>query len=213
MFYTYCVWDFNGTILDDVDLGIYSVNTLMENNGIDLVLDREKYRKRFGFPIIDYYRELGFDFDKKSYSKLAEEWVDIYLSNLSKAGVFSDLIATLEFFKDNGVLQSILSASENKMLNEQVFDLGIASYFEEIMGIDTIYGDSKLDIARRWRKEHPNEKVIFIGDTTHDIETASALGADCFIVCAGHQCEELFLQYDVKIYESLSELVSALKGE
>ena len=209
--YTYCIWDFNGTVLDDVELGIYSINLLMANNGIDLELDKEKYRARFGFPIIDYYKELGFDFEKKPYDVLAKEWVDIYMGNLPKAKLFPDLIKALEFFKNNGVKQSILSASEKSMLKEQVADLGVSSYFEEIMGIDNIYADSKLSIARRWFEEHPGEKVLFVGDTTHDIETARALGADCCIVCAGHQCKERFSRYDVKVFDSLTVLVESLE--
>ena len=101
--------------------------------------------------------------------------------------------------------------SENEMLNGQVAELGIASYFEDIMGIDNIYGDSKLAIARRWREAHPDDKVIFIGDTTHDIETATVLGADCYIVCAGHQCKLRFADKNVKIFDSLDELTSFLK--
>ena len=210
--YTYCIWDFNGTILDDVELGIYSVNLLMKNHGIELVLDREKYRARFDFPIIDYYKELGFDFEKTPYEVLAKEWVDIYMENLWRANLFPDLIKALDFFKQSGVKQSVLSASENEMLNGQVAELGIASYFEDIMGIDNIYGDSKLAIARRWREAHPEDKVIFIGDTTHDIETATVLGADCYIVCAGHQCKLRFADKNVKIFDSLYGLTSFLKA-
>ena len=211
MHYTYCLWDFNGTILDDVALGIHSVNRLMEQNGIKRVLNRDEYRARFDFPIIDYYRELGFDFGKKPYEILAKEWVDIYMENLGMAKIFPDLIKTFDLLKSNGVLQSVLSASEDKMLKSQIEGLGISSYFEDVMGIDTIYGDSKLSIARRWREAHPNEKVLFIGDTTHDIETAEALDADCFIVCAGHQCKEKFSNCDVKLFESLSELCELFK--
>lgn len=211
MLYTYCIWDFNGTVLDDVDLGVYSVNTLLEKHQIELRLSKSEYRACFDFPIIDYYRKLGFDFEKTPYDILAKDWVEIYLDNLDRAGLPSDLISSLNFFRENGVLQSILSASENEMLNRQVRGLGIAQYFEDVMGIDNIYGDSKLAIARKWRDAHPEDKVIFIGDTTHDIETAKVLCADCYIVCAGHQCRERFADCNVKLFESLSELVAYLK--
>ena len=82
MIYTYCIWDFNGTILDDVDLGIYSINMLMERYKIDNALDKTSYREKFGFPIIDYYRKIGFDFEKISYKELANEWIKIYSDNL-----------------------------------------------------------------------------------------------------------------------------------
>lgn len=209
--YTYCIWDFNGTILNDVELGVYSVNLLMKNHGVPLVLSRDAYRERFDFPIIDYYRELGFDFDKTPYELLAKEWVDIYMENLFRAELFPELKGALEFFKSKGIAQSVLSASENDMLNGQIKGLGISSYFENIMGIDNIYGDSKLAIARRWREAHPDDKVIFIGDTTHDIETAKELGAECFIVCAGHQCKKRFESCEARVFESLGELIESLK--
>jgi phosphoglycolate phosphatase-like HAD superfamily hydrolase len=52
---------------------------------------------------------------------------------------------------------------------------------------------------------------MFIGDTTHDCESAEILGADCFIVCAGHQCRERFDGGKYKIFDSLSDLVRYLK--
>ena len=88
----------------------------------------------------------------------------------------------------------------------------LADRFEEILGIDNIYGDSKLDIARDWKARHPDEKVMFIGDTTHDVKTAEILGADCFIVCAGHQCRERFDGIAARIFDSLDELVSYLRN-
>ncbi len=210
--YTYCIWDFNGTILDDVELGMNSVNSLLEERGLPVIKDREEYRKRFDFPIIDYYRDLGFDFRKDPYEYLAELWVDLYMKDLHTAKLYPDVIRTLDFFEGIGVKQSILSASERNMLVRQLEGLGIAGRFEEIMGIDNIYGDSKLDLARSWKERHPNERVLFIGDTTHDCQTAQILGADCFIVCAGHQCKEKFNGCKAKILGSLDELVSFLKG-
>lgn len=213
MKYTYCIWDFNGTILDDVELGIYTINVLLEKNGIDKQVDRRSYREIFDFPVIDYYRVLGFDFDKTPYTELAEDWVELYLGNLDKATLFDDVIDTLEFFKKNRISQSILSASEKKMLDSQTAELNIRDYFEEIMGIDNIYADSKLALARAFRERHPEERALFIGDTTHDIETAKTLSADCFIVCAGHQCRERFEGSGAKVFDSLSELCEYLKKE
>lgn len=210
MKYTYCIWDFNGTILNDVELGIFSINELLSKHGIANTLSVESYKARFRFPVIDYYVELGFDFEKTPYEELAKEWVKIYLDNFSRARLFDDVIPTLEFFKSNRVKQSVLSAAEQGMLRSQIEGFGICGYFEEIKGIDNIYASSKLANAREWRKKHPDEKVIFIGDTTHDIETAIELGADCYIVCAGHQSRERFDGCNVKIFSTLTELVSSL---
>lgn len=210
--YTYCIWDYNGTILDDVELGIDTINELMRIHGIGRELDRKSYRECFGFPVINYYRALGFDFDKTPYDEIANEWVDIYLSNFDKAKIFDDAVPTLEFFKARGVKQSVLSASERNLLVSQINGLGIADYFEELMGIDNIYGASKLMLAKSWRERHSNEKVLFIGDTLHDIETAKLLCADCFIVCAGHQSREIFKDCDATVVSSLTELCEVISA-
>ena len=212
MRYTYCIWDFNGTILDDVELGIYSINELFSAHGMDKCIERDEYRAQFDFPIKDYYRRVGFDFDKTPYEELAVEWVNIYFSNFDKAHLFGDVISTLDFFKANGVCQSVLSASERNSLTKQIEDFGIRGYFDEIMGIDNIYAASKLMLAKSWRENHPDEKVVFIGDTIHDIETARILGADCYIVCAGHQGRDRFVGCDAIVVDSLVELCERLKS-
>ena len=117
----------------------------------------------------------------------------------------------MEFLSQRGIRQCVLSASESESLKKQIEDFEIRHYFEEIMGINNIYAASKLMLAKSWRERHPDEKVMFIGDTTHDIETAKILGADCFIVCAGHQSRERFEKFDVTVVDSLSELCKVLK--
>ena len=211
MKYTYCIWDFNGTILDDVELGMNSVNTLLAERGLPVIPCKDAYRKRFDFPIIDYYRDLGFDFNKDPYEKLAVLWVELYMRDLADAKLFDGLVQMLDFFDRAGVRQVVLSASERAMLVKQLEGLGIADRFEEIMGVDNIYGDSKLALAEDWKRRHPGEKAMFVGDTTHDCETAELLGADCFIVCAGHQCKERFEGITDNIYSSLTDLKEHLE--
>lgn len=206
MIYDYCIWDFNGTILNDVELGMDSVNILLRERGLPQIPDREEYRKKFDFPIIDYYRTLGFDFSKDPYEELAEQWIRLYMRDLGSARMFDGVEKALEFFSSHGLKQSVLSASERNMLVKQIDGLGITSSFEEILGIDNIYGDSKLSLAKDWRARHPHSRAMFIGDTVHDCHTAEILGADCLIVSDGHQCPERFKNLNVKIFSSLGEL-------
>ena len=37
----YCIWDFNGTILDDVETGILSVNRLLLERGLKTLKSKE----------------------------------------------------------------------------------------------------------------------------------------------------------------------------
>ena len=62
MTYTHAVWDFNGTILDDVEAGILAVNRLLSERGLPTISGREDYYRVFRFPIRSYYEALALTF-------------------------------------------------------------------------------------------------------------------------------------------------------
>lgn len=190
MKYTCVVWDFNGTIFDDVQIGIDSLNILLDRRGLPLVGSKEEYKSWFMFPIIEGYKKLGFDFEKESYDAVAVEWVKEYLEREHTAKLVPNILETLEFFKELGIKQVILSASEMSMLKRQLLDLGVSEYFDEVIGLDNVKAAGKADIAVSWRKKHSEDKLLFIGDTDHDHQVAMAINADCILVSAGHQSHE-----------------------
>lgn len=48
------VWDWNGTLLDDIDVSMEALNTILKKAQLPLVLDKGEYRKYFQFPVIEY---------------------------------------------------------------------------------------------------------------------------------------------------------------
>ena len=200
----YCIWDFNGTILDDVETGIRSVNHLLSQRGLKVLRSREEYQSVFCFPIIKYYQNLGFDFSKESYEELAPLWVEQYMINVRDARMFDDVRCTLERFRMLGIRQIVLSATERRMLCGQLDSLGISEYFEEILGLDNIHAASKLSLAKDWRARHPDSSAIFLGDTDHDYATARDMGAECVLISRGHQSAEHLGTLGVAVYPTLS---------
>lgn len=205
MKYEHIIWDFNGTLLDDVWTGIVSVNKLLEDRGLQKIASVEDYRRVFRFPIIEYYRSLGFDFDKEPYEVIAPQWVALYLENVKSAGLYDDARQTLEQVRAAGLRQTLLSATELNMLKGQVRELGVEGYFDRIAGLDNIHAGSKLALARAWRQAYPQDRAIMIGDTDHDVDTARELGADCVLVCRGHQPKEYLQTLGVPVADSIRE--------
>ena len=63
--YKYIIFDFNGTLLDDVIISLDALNFcynkyIDKNNKISL----KDYLDKFSFPVGKYYESLGFDFNK-----------------------------------------------------------------------------------------------------------------------------------------------------
>ena len=208
--YGYVIWDFNGTLLDDVETGIWAVNKLLEERGLATIDSVEHYRRIFRFPIIEYYRGLGFDFDREPYEVIAPKWVALYLEGVKSARLYSDVIPALDAIREKGITQTVLSATERGMLEHQLEDLGIRSYFDETLGLDNIHAGSKLSLAYDWRERHSGADVLLIGDTDHDVETAKALGADCALVCRGHQSREHLLSTGAAVYDTIEEILDTI---
>ena len=187
MKYTCVIWDFNGTIFDDMNAGIVSVNKMLAERGLDVIPTVEYYREIFDFPIKEYYRGLGFDFESEPYEVLAPIWVDLYNQHAENAGLCPSVAETMQALRDMGVKQVIISACEINMLEHYLCKLGVRGYLDEVVGLDNIHAGGKIERGLEWRARNPHEEAIMIGDTTHDAETAKALGADCVLYAQGHQ--------------------------
>jgi len=63
------VWDWNGTLLNDMEACIRSMNLMLEKRRLPPI-DFETYRSVFTFPVIDYYRAVGIDPVKNGHQNL-----------------------------------------------------------------------------------------------------------------------------------------------
>jgi phosphoglycolate phosphatase-like HAD superfamily hydrolase len=68
------IWDWNGTLLNDMNICIDIMNTMLANRAIPLIT-ADLYREVFTFPVRDYMVSIGFDFSKEPFNTPADEFV------------------------------------------------------------------------------------------------------------------------------------------
>lgn len=207
MKYTHLIWDFNGTVLDDVDVGIESANALLLRCGLAPFTNKETYRSIFGFPIREYYARMGIDFSKTPFEFLAPIWVEEYLSRADRATLNAGVRETITELKGIGVSQILLSATERDMLEKQLSQLHMENCFDEVFGLDNIHAASKEKLAQSWCKEHPTARPLFLGDTDHDYAVARSTGNDCVLFSGGHQSRERLESTGCPVVDCISEIL------
>ena len=182
------LWDWNGTLLNDIDVCLEAMNILLKRRNLEL-LDIERYRDVFDFPVKKYYSRLGFDFEKEAFEIPAIEFIVEYKKLLHKSSVFEDVVDTLMKIKETGAKQYIVSAMESKALKKSVAERDIEPYFNDIYGIEDDYAHGKSHLLKKLlsRIETNPQKVVMIGDTIHDYEIAKEAGIDILLVARGHQ--------------------------
>jgi len=205
--YNCVIWDWNGTLFDDLEVCINVMNKILKNRNLPL-LNTKRYKEIFGFPVKRYYEQLGFDFIKEAFEKISVEFVMEYRKMSMSAKLKENCISVLEHIKHEGISQVILSASQLEHLEEQVRQFGIIDYFDRLLGLDHCHATSKIDIGKRWLAESGFDKkeVLLVGDTLHDYETASEMGCDCVLLSTGHQSRERVSCLGVPVIESLIQV-------
>lgn len=188
--YSPVIWDWNGTLLDDLDWCIRVTNSMLEQRALPALGSAADYHAVFCFPVVDYYKKLGFDFAAEPFEALAEEYVALYMADeTGGCALHAGAEAVLAEIQRRGMRQVILSASERQKLMRQVESLGAARYFDELLGIENIYAGGKTQLALEYAAREKPERVLFVGDTAHDYEVARAIGADCVLIARGHESE------------------------
>ena len=208
--YKHIIWDWNGTLINDTELCHTIINELLRKRGIREI-SLQKYLDEFGFPVVNFYTGIGFDFSKEQFHVPASEYIDAYNSRRFNCSLHEGALGAVSCFHEAGVEQSILSASKQSSLDEAVRHYLLTPYFSYVYGISDHYANGKAEIAINLIKNISREKkeILLIGDTEHDYEVAQLLGIDCILVCNGHQSRDKLKKCGALVLESIADIKDA----
>ena len=211
MKYKHIIWDWNGTLLDDLWLCIESINFVLESRGMSKV-DKESYKSIFTFPVINYYEHLGFDFSKEKFP--IPGFLNYYRNYFKKCNLHQYVHEVLKKNKDNRLTQSILSAGKQDSIMDWVAQHKIDHYFNAIVGIENDAADGKTDAGLNWlsRVDIPKKEILLIGDTIHDSDVAEQMGVHCVLVDIGHVSRQRLIKTGRDVFESLNSLNECIYG-
>jgi Predicted phosphatases len=186
--YKHIIWDWNGTIFNDVDLCVELINDLLKQQNLK-TLSLNEYREVFTIPVKDYYTKIGFDFSIEPFEIIGKKWMDEYERRKYECGLYENIKSILNKIQSLNISQSILSAYSQHTLNDLVKYYELDGNFTHVVGLDNIYAASKIAIARDLMQRIGVRKgeSLLIGDTLHDFEVAKEIGADCVLLASGHQ--------------------------
>lgn len=210
--YKHVIWDWNGTLLNDVDFCRRIINRILVENNLP-VLSLKKYREIFTFPVQNYYQAAGLDFTKTSFEIMGKDFIDEYESKKLSCSLFDNAIDVLSGIQKQRIGQSVLSAYLHDNLVSILEHYQLTKYFDNIIGLDNIYAGSKthLGLSLVEQLNIPKDQILFIGDTLHDAEVAEAMGVKSILIANGHQEKNKLLINNNFVLENLSQLWSFLK--
>lgn len=212
--YDHIIWDWNGTLFNDVELCAGIMNILLTQDSLPKI-STQKYKEIFTFPVEEYYKIAGLTFERKSFEILGKQFMIEYELKKNNCQLYPGVLKLLSLLNEKGIGQHLLSAYEQQSLNNILKYYHIDNYFQNISGLDNIYASGKLHLAHKLAREiRSNGKagnILLIGDTIHDYEVAKGINSECILLSHGHQNEERLLKLGIPIAKNFDELTILLK--
>lgn len=179
------IFDWSGTLVDDMAPVIEATNAVLEKYGI-APYDREGFRRSFRLPYHEFYEEL---LPGVALTELEAHFRPAFDGATSLVTVLPHAREKLEWAKQRGMRMFVLTSMDPTAFERQLNEFGMQDYFEETYSgvID------KRELIEHILETHSlhKDETAFIGDMTHDIETARHGGISSIAVLTGYHHAEV----------------------
>jgi phosphoglycolate phosphatase-like HAD superfamily hydrolase len=179
------VWDWNGTLLDDLTLVVAATNASLASVG-GPVVTADDHRRDYRRPISAYYEHvLGRALAEGEFELLDGAFHEAYRGGLHGTGLAADARAAMAAW---GGTQSLLSMWFHHELLPYVEHHGLASLLARVDGLRSAVGGGPKEPHLR---EHlaalglRGSDCVLIGDSIDDAAAAEAVGAGCVLYAGG----------------------------
>ena len=182
--YDCLIFDWSGTLGDDFQVVIDATNYVFKKSGREEIQE-EEFRKNFCLPYFNFYR--------RYIPQISQNQIDIWFregfhQSYGKIALFSGTREVLSFCKKNNILLLMLSSVSSDLLIPQLKELKVENYFEKVFA-DSIDKTKQIQsILNKYQLQ--NQKVAFVGDMVHDVETAKIGRIDSIALTQGYTLKE-----------------------
>jgi phosphoglycolate phosphatase-like HAD superfamily hydrolase len=212
------IWDWNGTLFDDHDLVVASVNASLQSIGVSPI-DSDYYRSNFVRPLhLFYERLLGRHVDSSLMAEIDETFHDSYRAGFESAELAPDAAAAMEAATRFGMTQSVASMLWHDLLVSSVRRFGIDGQMIAVDGHRGPAGETKA----RHMVDHvlrlgdlfgiESSAMVVVGDITDDADSAASAGVACVLYDGGSQHRSALEATGCPVVDSLTAAVDAVRS-
>lgn len=211
---SHIVWDWNGTLLDDLEIVIESVNVGLESHGVPAI-DADTYRHHFIRPVRAFYDALfARSVSDDEWRSLNETFHNEYDSRARQAPLTRDSEEALARVSELGWTQSLLSMSAGDFLAEIVSHHDLAGWFTRVDGVSWPDGGHKAVHLRAHLDSMSihGGTVVVIGDTPDDAVAAGEAGSASVLYDGGSHHIDALIAHGAPVASTLLEAVDLAVG-
>lgn len=179
------IFDWSGTLVDDLGPVIEATNVVLGKYGI-AAMDREAFRRRFRLPYGEFYAEV---LPAVPLAELEGHFRLAFAAAASPVTVLPHAREKLEWCRALGLRAFVLTSMDAAAFEEQLDTFGWRHHFEATYSgvLDKRLVIHRILTTHRLEPAH----TAFVGDMTHDVETARHGGIASIAVLTGYNHAEV----------------------
>ncbi|WP_093800603.1 HAD family hydrolase [Streptomyces sp. Wb2n-11] len=208
---THLVWDWNGTLLDDISAVIGATNAAFAEIGIEPIT-LERYRELYCVPIPRFYERLMGRLPTDAEWLVMDEAFHRHYTELRVVCALTHGVEELLVeWQSTGRSQSLLSMYGHEQLLPVVRGYGIERHFVRVDGRTGPSGGSKAAHMARHVAALGGvtpRQVVVIGDAVDDAVAAAHVGARAVLYTGGSHSRASLEPAGVPVVDSLAEAVA-----
>lgn len=202
------VWDWNGTLLHDIDAVMVATNASFAEVGL-APITLERYRDLYCVPVpLFYERLLGRVITDEEWVVMDAAFHRHYWATAGSAGLAAGARELLADWQAAGLTQSLCSLASHEQLVPLVRTHGIDGYFVRVDGrIDPSHHGKTRQMVRHLAALEGvrPEDVVVIGDAVDDATAAAAAGAHAVLYTGGSHSRASLEAAGVPVVDTLAE--------
>ena len=206
------VWDWNGTLLNDLGLVVEATNASLALFGAGPV-SADEHRRDFIRPITAYYEGVvGRPISSAEFEDLDREFHAAYNRGAPSLMLTGGVLDMLGSYAGT---QSLLSMWFHVDLVPAVERYGLTPYFRRVDGLRaTVGGGHKAPLLKAHLAEMglDGSDAVLVGDSVDDADAAAAVGADAILYTGGFTHVDKLRAVGVPVVDSLDEAVALIRS-
>ena len=179
------IFDWSGTLVDDLGPVIEATNAVLEKYNLP-PYDRESFRRNFRLPYQEFYTEI---LPHVPLEELEAQFRPAFEAAVTPVTILPHAREKLEWCAALGLRTFVLTSMDTDAFERQLDGFGLRDLFEATYSgvldkrelIHQILATHRLD----------PEETAFVGDMTHDVETAHHGGVSSIAVLTGYNHPEI----------------------
>lgn len=207
---THIVWDWNGTLFDDIDAVFVTTNEILGPYGHP-PLDVAGFRAGYTRPIWLFYEKLlGRPLVDGEWRRLDDSFHTVYRTHMRRCRLTDGAETLLRDWQATGRTQSLLSMWNHDELVGKLAELGLADRFTRVDGSRAGNGGPKAERL----VEHldalgvPPADVLLIGDSVDDAHAAAHVGARAVLYTGGCHARAQLEAVGVPVTDRLADALA-----